>query len=94
MKKLVLALAVIALMASTPAFAAAVKTYQVTGPVLEMTPDAVIVQKGLEKWQIARGAATFPDSVKVGSKVTIEYAMTATKVTVKDGPIMAKAIGK
>ncbi len=63
---------------------AATKTYQVTGPVLEVRPDAIVVQKGTEKWEIARDANTkAPADMKVGSKVTITYRMTATAVEVK-----------
>lgn len=63
---------------------AATKTYQVTGPVLEVRPDAIVVQKGSDKWEIARDASSkVPADVKVGSKVTITYKMTATDVEVK-----------
>src|SRR3954447_26228857 len=63
---------------------AATKTYQVTGPVLEVRPDAVVVQKGTEKWEIARDANTkAPADMKVGSKVTITYRMPAPAVEVK-----------
>jgi hypothetical protein len=63
---------------------AATKTYQVTGPVLEVRPDAIVVQKGTEKWEIARDASSkVPADVKVGTKVTITYRMTATDVEVK-----------
>ena len=51
------------------------KTYQVTGPVLEVTDDMIAVKKGADRWEIART----PDT-----KVTIEYKMSATKVEVKD----------
>jgi hypothetical protein len=61
----------------------AVKTYQVTGPVLELRPDAVVVQKGTDKWEIARDAGTkVTGDLKVGSRVTIQYRMTATDVAV------------
>ena len=64
--------------------AAPVKTYQVTGPVLEITADKIVVQKGSEKWEIARDADTkVPADLKVGDKVVIEYRMTAATVTVK-----------
>jgi hypothetical protein len=70
--------------ALTTSLQAAVKTYQVTGPVLEIRADAIVVQKGSEKWEIAKDAATkVSGDLKVGSKVTIEYRMTATVVTVK-----------
>jgi len=78
---LVLALALFA----SPAFAAAPKTYQVTGPVLELRDDVIVVMKGKEKWEIARTADTkVKGDLKVGSKVTIEYRMSAATVEVKD----------
>ena len=85
-KALVLAMLVtsIAVGPALPA-AAATKTYQVTGPVLEVRPDAIVVQKGTEKWEIARDPSTkVTGDLKVGSKVTITYRMTAADVTVKD----------
>jgi len=67
------------------AFAAGPKTYQVTGPVLEVTADTIIVQKGNDKWEVGRDATTkVTGDLKVGSKVTIEYTMKATTVEVKD----------
>ncbi len=83
--KRILALAVIIGLFSSIAFAGAVKTYQVTGPVLEVTSDMVVVQKGSERWEIALGPDTkVTGDLKVGSKVTIEYRMTATKVDIKE----------
>jgi hypothetical protein len=82
-----LALATIAglLLAAAPLHAADSKTYQVTGPVLEVTPEYITVQKGNDKWQIARDKGTkISGDIKVGSKVTIYYTMTATEVEVKD----------
>ncbi|EEF58157.1 hypothetical protein [Pedosphaera parvula] len=65
--------------------AAEVKTYQVTGPILEVTPTTVTVQKGDEKWQIARTKDTdVAGDLKVGSKATVTYQMIATSVQVKD----------
>lgn len=64
----------------------ATKTYQVTGPVLEMTDSTITVQKGKEKekWEIAKDAAsTIKGELKIGSKVTIEYFMTAKSIEVK-----------
>jgi len=73
------------LFVATVAFAAGPKTYQVTGPVLEVTSDMVIVQKGKDKWQIGRDAATkVTGDLKVGSKVTIEYTMKAVTVEAKE----------
>ena len=73
-----------ALLASSPLNAAGTKTYQVTGPVLEVTPTAITVQKGDDKWEIARdGKTKITGDLKVGAKVTIYYTMTATEVEVK-----------
>ena len=80
------ALVFVALMLLTRsvAVAADAKTYQVTGPVLELTDKIITVQKGDEKWQIARDqGAKVTGDLKVGAKVTIEYRMIATKVEVK-----------
>jgi hypothetical protein len=61
--------------------AAEVKTYQVTGPVLEVTPTTITVQKGKDKWEIARTKSTkITAEPKVGDKVTIYYQMVATEV--------------
>jgi hypothetical protein len=62
------------------------KTYQVTGPVLAVTDDTVTVQKGDDKWEIARdGKTKITGDLKVGAKVTVEYTMAATTVEVKAG---------
>lgn len=83
MKRVMIGLLFVALLFAVAAVAA-VKNYQVTGPVLEVRPDAIVVQKGSEKWEIARDAATkVKGNLKVGSKVTIQYRMTATSVEVK-----------
>ena len=72
------------LLTRSVAVAADAKTYQVTGPVLELTDKVITVQKGDEKWQISRDSgAKVTGDLKVGAKVTIEYRMTATKVEVK-----------
>lgn len=68
------------LLSASPAFAGA-KSYQVTGPVVELTDSKIVIEKGKEKWELARDAATkLPATVAVGSKVTAYYSMTATEV--------------
>ena len=63
---------------------AAGKTYQVTGPVLEANDSMIAVQKGKDRWEIARDSSTKVNGdVKVGAKVTITYTMAATEVEVK-----------
>ena len=79
-----------ALLSAAPA-AAATKTYQVTGPVLEVNDTMIAVQKGKDRWEIARdGSTKVTGDLKVGAKVTIEYRMTATAVDVKADKAAAK----
>ncbi len=74
----------IALFAASTAFAGAPKTYQVTGPVLELKDDSIVVQKGSEKWVIAKDKdSKVTGDLKVGSKVTIMYTMKAASIEVK-----------
>ena len=74
--------------------AGSTKTYQVTGPVLEMNDAMIAVQKGKDRWEIARDASTkINGDLKVGSKVTITYTMTAAEVDVKEAK-GAKAAAK
>lgn len=84
MKKIVWMVGIM-MMCSSLVFAAGPKTYQVTGPVLEIKGDVIVVQKGSEKWEIAKEAATkVKGDLKVGAKVTIQYTMTAATIEVKD----------
>jgi hypothetical protein len=86
MKRLVLLVAILVIAVSV-AYAASVKTYQVTGPVLELRDDAIVVQKGNDKWEIARDKDTkVTGDLKVGTKVTIQYTMTAKEVESKEAP--------
>jgi hypothetical protein len=72
-------IAVAALLATSSAWA-----YQVTGPVVEVTDTKIVVQKGKEKWELARTPETkVTGELKVGAKVTVEYSMTAKSVDVK-----------
>ena len=80
------------LLCSTLAVAAPAKTYQVTGPVLEIRSDMVAVQKGNDRWEIARDPSTSMKggTPKVGDKVLIEYRMSATSVEIKPGAAATK----
>ena len=65
----------------------AAKDYQVTGPVVDVKDDVIIVKKGNDNWEIARDKDTKADGdIKKGSKVMIKYKMTATSIEVKDAP--------
>ena len=55
--------------------------YQVTGPVVSADANSIVVKKGNDNWEIARGDDK--TDLKPGDKVTIEYTMTAKKVEVK-----------
>jgi hypothetical protein len=79
-------LAAATLTLSSTVFAADAKTYQVTGPVLEVTDTMIAVQKGKDRWEINRDANTkVTGDLKVGEKVTVTYTMSATDVEVKAG---------
>lgn len=76
-------LAAAALALSSAAFAAG-KDYQVTGPILEVNDSMIAVQKGKDRWEIARDANTKASGeMKIGDKVTVHYTMTATNIEVK-----------
>jgi hypothetical protein len=88
-------LAAASLALSSAAFAAGAKTYQVTGPVLEVTDTMIAVQKGKDRWEINRDSNTkVTGDLKVGDKVTITYTMTATDVEVKAGKGAKKQAAK
>ena len=79
----------LAILSSAPAGAGSVNSYQVTGPVLEVKDDMIAVQKGKDRWELARDASTKVNGdLTVGAKVTIQYRMIATQVDVK--PAKAK----
>jgi hypothetical protein len=91
MKRIIIALAIVFLFVAV-AMAAGPKTYQVTGPVLENKDGVITVQKGKDKWEIATTKDTkIKGDPKVGSKVTIEYTMTAATIDVKDAGKKAPA---
>ena len=96
MKKVLLAAALgVSALLSGSALAATAKTYQVTGPVLEVNADMIAVQKGKDRWEIARdGSTKMSGDVKVGDKVTIEYRMTATSVEAKAAAKSSKKAAK
>jgi hypothetical protein len=72
---------------ATVAIAAEPKDYQVTGPVLDVKEDVIVVQKGDEKWEIGRdkGTKIKGGDLKKGSRVTVHYKMNASSIDVKDG---------
>jgi hypothetical protein len=76
-------IAALSLALSSALFAGA-KDYQVTGPVLEVNDSMIAVQKGKDRWEIAKDSSTkTTGEVKVGDKVTVHYTMTATDIEAK-----------
>jgi len=60
------------------------KDYQVTGPVVDVKDDQIIVKKGNENWELARDKDTKgAGEIKKGDRVTIKYKMIATSVESK-----------
>jgi hypothetical protein len=97
--KAISGLALGTLLAASAIAAESADKYQVTGPVLEVTDTMIAVQKGKDRWEVARDAGTkVTGDLKVGSKVTIKYRMVATTVDVKAADTKAapkkKAAGK
>jgi hypothetical protein len=77
-------LAAASLALSSVAFAGSAKDYQVTGPILEVNDSMIAVQKGKDRWEIARDSNTkSTGEMKVGDKVTVHYTMTATNIEAK-----------
>ena len=67
---------------SASVFAAAGKTYQITGTIVVATGTTLAVEKDGEKYEFAIDPATIKGSaeLKVGSSVTVTYVMSATKI--------------
>jgi len=91
-RRTVAALSLVLFLCSALVLAAPARTYQVTGPVLEVRSDMIAVQKGKDRWEIARDSSTAVrgGDLKVGQKVTVEYRMSATSVEVKPGAAAGK----
>jgi hypothetical protein len=91
--KRILGLFVIALFLSTASLAVA-KDYQVTGPVVDVKDDVIVVKKGTENWEVARDKTTkTTGDVKKGDRVTVKYKMIATSIEAKE-PTKAKTDAK
>lgn len=72
------------------------KDYQVTGIVVDITANTIIVDKKGEKFEMAlpAGIKTTGGEIKKGSKVTVYYKMTASEVEVKADKAEAKPKAK
>ncbi|OGP93790.1 MAG: hypothetical protein A2156_01185 [Deltaproteobacteria bacterium RBG_16_48_10] len=85
MKRIIIVLGILVLVAAI-AFARPPKSdYQWTGSVVESDGDHLIVQKGNEKWEFAIDKDTkMTGTLKAGAKVTVKYLMKATSVEAKE----------
>ena len=63
----------------------AAKDYQVTGPIVDVKDDVIVVKKGTDNWELARDKDTkTTGDLKKGDKVTIKYRMIATSIEGKE----------
>jgi len=85
MKKLIVVIGVLLIVAAI-AFARPPKSdYQWTGSVVESDGDHLVVQKGNEKWEFAIDKDTkMTGTLKAGAKVTVKYLMKATSIEAKE----------
>jgi len=91
MKRALIVIGVILIVAAF-AFARAPKSdYQWTGTVLEADSDHLVVEKGKDKWEFAYDKDTkITGDLKVGAKVTVKYLMKATNIEIKKEPAKKK----
>ncbi|HUL22521.1 MAG TPA: hypothetical protein VLZ10_13780 [Thermodesulfobacteriota bacterium] len=87
MKRVLIVIGVI-LIVAVFAFARPPKAdYQWTGTVLEADGDHLVVEKGKEKWEFAYDKDTkVTGTLKVGAKVTVKYVMKANSIEAKEEP--------
>ena len=80
--KIICFAAAVSLALNAQLFAAGGKTYEITGTVVAATGTTLAIQKGTEKYEFAIDPATIKGSaeLKVGSTVTVTYAMSAMKL--------------
>jgi hypothetical protein len=90
MKRLLIVIGVLLIVAAL-AYARAPKSdYQWTGTVLESDGDHLVVQKGNEKWEFLQDKDTkVTGDLKVGAKAEVKYVMKAVSIEVKGAPAKA-----
>ncbi len=63
----------------------ATRPIRITGQVVDLREDTIVVQKGKEKWEIARHpAAQIKGDIKKGSRVTVDFRAIAANIEVRD----------
>ena len=85
MKRIIVVLGIVVLVAAL-AYARAPKSdYQWTGTVLESDGDHLVVQKGDEKWEFAMDKDTkVTGTLKAGARATVKYVMKAASIEAKE----------
>lgn len=64
---------------------AATRAVLITGPITDIREDAIVIQKGKQQWEIARGAATkVRGELRKGALVTIEVYLSAGTIDVRE----------
>lgn len=64
---------------------AATRAVVISGPVTEVRDDVIVIQKGKQQWEIARGAATkVRGELRKGALVTIEVYLSAGTIDVRE----------
>lgn len=85
-RTLCIAIVLCGLLAPATTFAKA-RSYQVTGPIIELTDDLIVIEKGAtkkERFEIVRTKDTKVEGeLKVGEKVTVHYTMSADSIESK-----------
>jgi hypothetical protein len=83
MKKMIVLACMLIFMATTAG--AGSKTYMIDGTITDIKGDVLTIQKDNAKYEMTRDAgAKVNGEMKVGSKVTVVYKMTATTIVVKE----------
>ena len=87
MKRLLVVIGVLLVVAALADARAPKSDYQWTGTLLETDGDHLVVQKGNEKWEFLQDKDTkVTGGLKVGSKVEVKYVMKAVSIEVKGEP--------
>jgi hypothetical protein len=85
MKRYLIVLLAVLLVAGLALARAPKSDYQWTGTVLEADNDHLIVQKGDEKWEFALDKDTkVTGTLKAGSRATVKYVMKAVSIDAKE----------
>ena len=83
MRRILVALALLAVIATATVSFAAAKSYQFTGTVKTVTADGFTVEKSAsETWTFSTDPAT-KGTPKIGEKVTVTYRMIANTIEKK-----------